>query len=92
MRHSRQGGFKTGGNVSGSGGCNRFHGAATIDGNTITFGPLAATRKMCVPALMDQEQKFFAGLADVKSYRLEGPYLFLDDAEGTPRLKFTRLE
>lgn len=84
--------FDPDGTVSGSGGCNRFRGSATIEGNALTFGPLAATKKACVPALLDQEQKFFAGLADVQSFRLKGPYLFLDDAAGTPRLKFTRLE
>lgn len=33
--------------VTGSDGCNSFLGRATVDGDAITFGPLASTRKAC---------------------------------------------
>ena len=60
--------FDTAGRVSGSGGCNRFTGAATLAGEALTVGLLAATRLACVPALMDQEQKFFKAIEAVRSY------------------------
>ncbi|MBL3684065.1 META domain-containing protein [Sinorhizobium meliloti] len=44
---------------------------------TITFGPAAATRKMCVPAVMDQERKFFEALKNGACWRIEGSKLFL---------------
>lgn len=56
------------GAVSGFGGCNRFRGHAEISGAAISFGPLAATRKMCPPAIFDQETKFFRALDAVRSF------------------------
>ena len=82
--------FEPDGTVSGSGGCNRFNGTATIDGNGMTFPPFAATKKMCVPEVMIPEQEFLGALAAVTTYRLEGPYLILDDADGMQRVKLTR--
>lgn len=35
------------GTVAGSLGCNRFRGKATVDGTTLTFGPLTSTRMAC---------------------------------------------
>ncbi|WP_406685533.1 META domain-containing protein [Seonamhaeicola sp. MEBiC1930] len=37
--------------VSGFSGCNRFLGSFTIEGETLRMGPLASTRKMCLPEL-----------------------------------------
>lgn len=85
-------GFEPDANVTGSGGCNRFNGTVTIDGNGMTFPPFAATRKMCPPAVMVPEQEFLGALAAVATYRLEGPYLILDDAYGQQRVKLTRLK
>ncbi|MDR6633976.1 heat shock protein HslJ [Phyllobacterium sp. 1468] len=50
------------GSANGSGGCNRFTTSATIAGSNLSFKPAAATRMMCPPALMDQEQSFFPRL------------------------------
>lgn len=49
--------------VSGSAGCNRFSGNYQSDGDTLTAGPLAATRMACPGAGMAQEQAFFALMA-----------------------------
>ncbi len=65
--------FQPDGAVAGSGGCNRFHGKAEIDGPHLKFGPLAATRKACIPALSDQEQKFFAVLSEVRQFQIKEP-------------------
>ena len=48
--------FKTGGEVVGSGGCNSFFGTFDQDGDAVTFGPLASTRKACPPDVMDAER------------------------------------
>lgn len=47
--------FSGDGKASGNASCNQFHGTATVSDRTITFGPLATTRKICVEALMHQE-------------------------------------
>jgi heat shock protein HslJ len=71
--------FDTTGQVSGSGGCNRFTGGAAVAGEALTFRKLAATQRACVPALMDQEQKFFKAIEAVRSYA--------EDATGLLHLK-----
>ena len=60
--------FDAPGRVSGSTGCNRYTGVATLEGEALRFGQLATTRRACVPALMDQEQKFIRAMQDVRSY------------------------
>jgi putative lipoprotein len=65
--------FDTEGGVAGSGGCNRYFGPVTLKGDSVSFGNLGATRMACVPALMDQEQRFFDALAATRSYRFGNP-------------------
>ena len=81
-----------GGKVAGSGGCNRLFGAATIAGETLTFGGIGTTRMACAPALMDQEQKFLGALAATRTFRLDGPFLRFYDAGGAELVRFTALK
>jgi heat shock protein HslJ len=84
--------FEAGGGVSGLAGCNRLRGSARVEGAQLVFGPLATTRKMCVPALMDQERKFLAALAATRTFRFEGAYLRFYGAAGAELVRFTRLD
>jgi heat shock protein HslJ len=68
--------------VSGSGGCNNFTSKATFRGRKLTFKPVAATRKLCPPALMNQENKFFAVLEQTHSFLGVNGKLTLRDAAG----------
>lgn len=61
----------TDGTITGTGGCNRMSGRATISGDKITFGPIASTKMACTPAAMNQEAKFFAALRDVRTWRID---------------------
>ncbi len=81
-----------GGAASGSGGCNRFATTATIAGEKITFKPTAATRMMCAPAVMDQEQKFFSALEQTRSYTIEAETgkLFFFDKDGKLTARFAQ--
>lgn len=63
--------FDAPGRVSGSTGCNRYTGVATREGEALRFGPLAATKRACVPALMDQEQKFLSAMEAVRGYAVD---------------------
>jgi putative lipoprotein len=83
--------FGPNGQASGQGGCNNFSGSFTSAGGELRFGPLAATQKGCLPAVADQEQKYFAALAAVRSARMEGGVLVLAGADGARLLKLTRL-
>lgn len=73
--------------VSGSGGCNRLSGRYTLDGDKLSFGPLAGTMMACI-AGMDQEKRFLQALAKVRSHRVAGGYLELLDGAGAVIARF----
>jgi putative lipoprotein len=80
--------FDAPGRASGSTGCNRYTGMATVEGEALKFGPLATTRRACVPALMDQEQKFLAAMDAVRGYAVAANgWLHLRGANGEPLLR-----
>lgn len=78
------------GRAAGRGGCNRFTGGYTLDGASLRFGALAATRMACAPALMDQEGRFFAAMAEVRGWRMEQGRLLLTDGGGGALLRLSR--
>ncbi|MET7737121.1 META domain-containing protein [Streptomyces sp. NPDC005402] len=57
--------------VTGSLGCNNFHGKATVKDGTIEFGPLATTRMMCSGPVMKTERELAGILAGKVSYQQE---------------------
>jgi heat shock protein HslJ len=61
-----------GGRASGNAGCNSFSGTYKLSEERLEFGPLATTRMACEPAIMDQEARFLATLAAVRSYSRYG--------------------
>jgi len=82
--------FDADGRVSGSAGCNRYHGSYELDGDTIRLSPMAATRRMCAePAgIMDDEQGFLAAMASVDHYNIHDRLLTFYNSEGTRQLVF----
>jgi heat shock protein HslJ len=71
------------GQVSGSGGCNRFAGSYTQDGDHLKFGTLAATQMASTDeTVMQKEQQFFQMLAAVHSADATHMKLVLKDAAG----------
>jgi heat shock protein HslJ len=78
--------------VAGNAGCNRYFGAVTLDGARIRFGNLGATRMMCPPAVMDQEQRLFDALGQAERFGFGPPgILTLYDAAGAPVARFSRM-
>jgi heat shock protein HslJ len=69
------------GQVSGSAGCNSFHGAYATRDDRIEFGPLATTRRACDEPLMAQESAFLAALASAVTWRIDGNVLDLHRAD-----------
>ena len=64
--------FAPAGKVSGTGSCNQFNGAVTIDGKSITFSPLATTRMACADALNAQEAAYFKALQQAQWFTVAG--------------------
>ena len=75
--------------LSGFGGCNTYTSTwTTTDPDGLTIGPVASTLKACEQDLMDTEQQYFAALANVATYQIEGNQLTLRDAEGAVQVSF----
>ena len=68
------------GQAGGHSGCNNFTGSVVIDGEQISFGPLAVTSMACAEG-MDQEQAFLQALSVVNRYEMESGALRFFDGE-----------
>lgn len=83
--------FGAANSLSGSGGCNRYVGAATANDGKLTVSPLASTRMYCAEAgVSDQEDKYFALLAKATAYTVVGAELRLHTQSGDAALVFVR--
>lgn len=80
--------FKTDGEVIGHGGCNRFFGTYSQEGDALTFGPLASTKMAC-PNLA-QEQAFLFALQSARHVEATHMRLILKGQDGLPVLTLRR--
>lgn len=73
--------FLADGTVRGSGGCNNFTGTYNLAGESLSFGPLASTKKMCGPAASEQEYSYLRFLSQISKLKVDGDELelFSDD-------------
>jgi heat shock protein HslJ len=74
--------------VSGNAGCNDYTGSYTVDGEKLTIGPLAATKKACGPAETAVETAFLAVMGHVATYSISGGSLELKTADAKVGLTF----
>lgn len=56
------------GRAYGTAGCNHWFASFEREGDKLTFGQAGSTRKMCAPALMEQEQRFLEALGQVQRW------------------------
>jgi heat shock protein HslJ len=70
------------GEVSGSSGCNRFHGQFTVEGNALKIRPLATTRMACEDEVMAQEQAFLRALESATTWAIVRGMLDVHRADG----------
>lgn len=77
-----------GGSASGFGGCNQFNGSYTLDGQDITFGPIASTKMACDDAKMSFESVYLGAIPTVASYAIADDTLTLLDGSGAPALTY----
>ena len=81
--------FKTGGEITGYGGCNRFFGQYTQNGPTLAFGALASTKKFC-DGMMEAEMVFLKKLQDTRKFEATHLKLTLFDADGNELMALQR--
>jgi heat shock protein HslJ len=86
--------FESEAQVTGNAGCNRYTGSVAIDGQSISFGPLATTRMACPEAVDVQERRVLDALARTSRYAFESGdlILLLSDREGTTLLRLSRMD
>ncbi len=77
------------GKVSGNAGCNNYHATYTLDGSTLTFGPVMSTKMAC-PGLQG-EQLFTSLLTTPLQAALDGDKLTFSK-EGSVVLELTKAE
>ncbi len=70
------------GMVSGSSGCNRFHGPFKADGKALTIQGLATTRMACEGEVMAQEQEFLRALQSATTWKIERGMLDVHRPDG----------
>nr|WP_314876247.1 META domain-containing protein [uncultured Pseudomonas sp.] len=56
------------GRAYGNAGCNHWFAPYTLKGDALSFGKVGKTRKLCAPALMEQEQRFLQALETVQRW------------------------
>ncbi|MFD2641311.1 META domain-containing protein [Pseudomonas japonica] len=56
------------GRAYGNGGCNHWFAQYELQDDRLSFGKIGSTRKLCAPALMEQEKRFFEALATVQRW------------------------
>ena len=78
--------FTADGQVGGNAGCNSYTGSYTLDGTSLTVGPLATTMMACDQAIMDQEAAFLAALQTPTTVETSGTTVTLRDATGATQV------
>ncbi len=56
------------GRAYGNGGCNHWFAPYTLEGHRLSFGKIGSTRKLCAPAVMEQETRFLQALEKVERW------------------------
>lgn len=75
--------------LSGNGSCNRYFGSYSLTSNRLSIETGGATMMACLPDVVQQEQAFWAALAQVEAYSFdEAGNLQLQDIEGQVLLTF----
>jgi heat shock protein HslJ len=82
--------FTGDGMASGHGSCNRFRGGVAFEGDSISFGPLIATRMFCGETVTAQENAYMSALADVDRYEVRESFLYLYAPRLPAPLRFVR--
>jgi putative lipoprotein len=68
--------------ASGFAGCNNFFGSYELNGSSLTFGPLGATRMFCEGVSGEVEIKFMEALEQTRTWELrDGALLLIKNSE-----------
>ena len=80
--------FDDEGHVFGEAGCNSFRGGYELEGDGLSFGPMASTRMFCEGPRQEQEDRYLAALGNVERFEIAGGELRLFPAGGGEPTRF----
>ena len=80
--------FPNEGGVNGDGGCNRYSATASLEGDELTLGPIATTRRTCEERVMARESRYLTLLGGTERVELLGGFLFLHVKDEETPLRF----
>ncbi len=86
--------FGEDGELNGNAGCNDYFGPYDTNGNTISMGPLGATRKACEEpeGVMEQETQYLQALETAATYKIDGNKMEMRTAEGSMAANFQKAQ
>ncbi|HKY54558.1 MAG TPA: META domain-containing protein [Anaerolineales bacterium] len=82
--------FTEDGKIEGNVGCNGFGGDYTVEGNTLTFGPIVSTLMFCEGPVGDQETTTLNVLAESVTFVMEGDNMTITSADGSEVIVLAR--
>jgi heat shock protein HslJ len=82
--------FNEEGKLEGNVGCNGFGADYTVDGNTISFGPIISTLMLCEGPVGDQETATLNVFAESAAFTLQGDTLTITSADGSTAVVLAR--
>ena len=82
--------FSEDGQFSGFAGCNRFFGDFKENGQEISIGPLASTRKFCSPTIMKGEAALMKTLQQARRFNRNKSRLLISDETGLVLARFAQ--
>lgn len=75
--------------VAGSAGCNRYFGSYEVgDDGRLVLSQIGATKRACVPSVMEREQAYLDELGNVSGWERAGDRLTLLNGDAEPLLRF----
>ena len=74
--------------IRGNAGCNSYNASYEATGSEISFGPIAATKKICPEDEQSTEDRYLQLLAEIGSFEVSGRSMSMNDTDGTPVLQF----
>ena len=74
--------------IRGNAGCNSYNASYEASGSEISFGPIAATKKICPEDEQSTEDRYLQLLAEIGSFEVSGRSMSMNDTDGTPVLQF----
>ena len=77
-----------GSTISGTAGCNSYNASYEASGGEISFGPIAATKKICPEDEQSTEDRYLQLLAEIGTFEVSGRSMSMNDQDGTPVLQF----